>query len=92
MILELKIYPDRIFILDEDALVAQKRDKMKKDLNWLKKTRLNYRHSVRANTLKSFPISIVSNRLSIDDKKTLIIDSINAIRRNKYGTGQNSDN
>lgn len=72
MLFELKLYPDEIFIIDEEPIVAQERDKMDKDLNWLTNTRINYLKAKRAKALRKFNITVIPNSLTIEEKQKLI--------------------
>ena len=79
MLFELKLFPDVIFIIDEDAAVAQKRDMMQKDLTWLSKTRLNYLNAPYATALSKYKIFVIQNNLTIEEKRIIISRKIKSL-------------
>lgn len=83
MLFEVKLNPKEIFIIDEDAVIAHKRDKMKKDLEWLIQTRSNYLKSPQAPALTSYKINIIQSNIPLKDKKEIIIKRLYELRRKK---------
>ena len=75
LLFELRLLPHDIIIIDEDELVAQRRDNMEKDINWLKQTRINYINAQKAIALSNFCITILANNLTIEEK-LLFIENI----------------
>lgn len=69
---EIKISPKVIFIVDEKAEIAHKRDKMEKSLKWLEQTRLNYLKTIDSKYLRKCNITIIPNTLSIEEKQKII--------------------
>ena len=83
MLFEVKVLPKMIFIIDEEAEIAQKRDKMEKSLEWLKHTRLNYLKAKNAKSLRKYDITIIPNTLSIENKLRIIKQKISeGMRKN----------
>ena len=73
LIIEPRIIPDKIFILDVDPEVAWRRDNCSKDLDWLRETRKCYKKSGK---LKEFAIDIISPMSEIDGAYLYISKSI----------------
>lgn len=73
---EIKLFPQKIFILDVDPNTGQKRDKNKKDLNWLYKTRNNYLKAPYSILSKYIEIEIFDDSISVDDKCKKIMEYI----------------
>lgn len=71
------IYPQKIFIIDVNPIVAQKRDKFEKDLLWLKKTRKSYIQYSKSDLLKEYNIEIIEDKYSIKEKVDIIVSYIN---------------
>ena len=84
LLFEPKIYPNIIFILDEDTIIAHERDNKVKDVQWLIKTRKCYLDSANKNTLNKYNITIIPNNLSVEDKLEIVINKLN-----KYLEGKN---
>ena len=80
MLFELNLFPHEIYIIDEDPAVAQKRDNMEKELNWLRKTRVHYLDAQKSSALLKYNISILSNELTIEEKRALIGKKIEILR------------
>ncbi len=84
MLFEVKLCPTEIFILDEDAIVAHKRDKMRKKLDWLMQTRSNYlKAASQAPTLANYRINVIKSGLTPKDKKDIIIERLHKLWREK---------
>jgi thymidylate kinase len=76
---EIKLLPHSIFVLDVDSEVGRIRDKEKKDLKWLEKTRKAYLDSEVSPLLSQYKIQILEESMTIDEKYQIIF---NHIRRN----------
>lgn len=83
MLFEVKLHPKEIFIIDEDAVIAHKRDKMKKELEWLIQTRSNYLKSPQAPTLTNYKINVIQSGIRFEDKKEIIIKRLYELWRAK---------
>ena len=81
MLFEVKLRPTEIFILDEDAIVAYKHDKMRKKLDWLIQVRSNYLKTPQAPTLANYQINVINSRLTPKDKKDIIIKRLHKLWR-----------
>lgn len=77
LLFEPHIYPRKIFIIDVDPVIAQKRDKFEKDLLWLKKTRKSYIQYSKSDLLKEYNIEIIKDKYSIKKKVDIIANYIN---------------
>lgn len=86
MIFELNLFPHEIYIIDEDPAVAQKRDNMEKELNWLRKTRVHYLDAQKSFVLAKYNISVISNELTIEEKRALIEKRIEILRGLRNGS------
>ena len=73
---EPSIYPQKIFILDVDPALGQKRDNFQKELSWLKKTRKNYIRSAESNYLKSYNIQVIEDTKSTKEVVQIIVGFI----------------
>lgn len=83
---EIKIFPKIVFIIDEKAEIAHRRDKMEKSLQWLERTRLNYLKTKDSICLRKYTIIIIPNTLTIEDKQKIIQQSIKErIAKNDIG-------
>lgn len=80
---EIKLMPQKIFIIDADPLVAYHRDKKKKHIDWLITTRKHYLQAISSPLMGKYHIEIISNDLTIEEKKERIADYIR--REINYG-------
>ena len=76
LLFEIKIFPDQIFIIDEEPSTAHQRDGYQKELDWLISTRNNYLQSAESELLKKYNITIVPKELSVESKASIIIEAI----------------
>ncbi len=76
MLFEPRIFPQKIFILDVDPSVAQKRDNFQKDLAWLSKTRNVYLQASESLLLKRYQITVIKDNYSIEQKTDIIVNYI----------------
>lgn len=67
LLFEPTIYPKKIFILDVDPVLGQKRDNFQKELSWLEITRNNYIQSAESEYLKPYNIQIIEDTKSTKD-------------------------
>lgn len=81
---EPNIYPQKIFIIDVNPVIAQRRDAFQKELSWLRKTRKVYIESSKSKLLKNYHIEIIEDKYTIDQKIKIIVNYIdNEIKANK---------
>lgn len=81
---EPNIYPQKIFIIDVNPVIAHRRDAFQKELTWLKKTRKIYIESSKSKLLKNYHIEIIENEYTIDQKTKIIVNFIdNEIKAKK---------
>lgn len=73
---EIRLMPQKIFIIDEDPSVAHNRDQGKKQIDWLITTREHYLQAKGSSLLESYHIEIITNDLTIEEKKERIADYI----------------
>lgn len=76
MALEIKLFPQKIYILDVDPEVGRTRDSYKKSLNWLRKTRDAYLAAENSVIRNYVDISVLSSELTICQKQNVIISYI----------------
>lgn len=81
--LEVRLMPQKIFIIDVDPLTAYHRDKKKKQINWLTTTREHYLRVKDSPFMEKYHIEIISPNLTIEQKKDKIADYIR--REINYG-------
>ena len=72
LLFEIKLFPQAIFLLDEDPVVAQRRDHYQKSLDWLTRTRDNYLAASCASALNAFHIQIVPKEISMEEKVDIL--------------------
>lgn len=72
MLFEPDIYPQKIFILDVNPKIAQKRDGFNKEIKWLEKTNQIYLNSAKSKLLKKYNIEIIKDTCTIDEKLDII--------------------
>lgn len=73
---EIKLMPQKIFIIDEEPSVAYARDQRKKRVDWLLTTREHYLQAKSSSLLENYHIEIITNDLTIEEKKERIADYI----------------
>lgn len=69
---EPNIYPQKIFILNVNPKIAQKRDNFNKEIKWLEKTNQVYKNSVKSKLLKKYGIESIKDTYTIDEKIDII--------------------
>ncbi len=69
---EPNIFPQKIFVLDVNPQVAQKRDKFDKEIKWLEKTNQVYKNSIKSKMLRKYKIEILKDNYTIDEKIDII--------------------
>lgn len=79
MFFEPKLFPQKIFILDVDPIIAQSRDLYKKDLQWLNDARVNYLNAQNSNYLMNYDIEIIDRRLSLKTKANIVSNYIERV-------------
>lgn len=77
LLFEAPVFPQKIFIIDADPRVAQKRDGFQKSLKWLEDTQKIYLTSADSNVLKKYNIEVIWDQYSITEKVNIIVDYIN---------------
>lgn len=80
---EVKLFPQKIFILDIDPKKGQIRDSNRKPLKWLKNTKSAYLASVNSTLAQLVKIEIIPEKLTIEKKRNIIINYIEGEK--KYG-------
>ena len=80
---EVKLFPQKIFILDVDPKKGQIRDSNRKSLEWLKITKSAYLASVNSTLAQLVKIELIPEKLTIKKKRNIIIDYIEGEK--KYG-------
>ena len=80
-LLEIKMMPDMIFILDVTAEIGQIRDGMQKELDWLKETRWAYLHVPDSKLGHKVNTYILKEDMSVEYKKNIILQYIKEKRR-----------
>lgn len=83
MLFEIKLLPQKIFIIDEEPLIACQRDNEKKRVDWLITTREHYLQSKNSPLMEKYHIEIISNSLTVKDKKERIANYIYKIKGEK---------
>lgn len=73
---EVKMFPQKIFILDVAPIIGQKRDLNKKSLKWLTNTRNAYLEAIDSSLLKMVKIELIPKELTIEKKCNIIINYI----------------
>ena len=63
LLFEPSIYPQKIFILDVDPTLGQKRDNYQKELSWLVRARDNYIQAAKSELIKQFNIQKIRSNL-----------------------------
>lgn len=74
---EPNIYPQKIFILNVNPKIAQKRDNFNKEIKWLEETNQVYNNSAKSKLLKKYDIEIIKDTYTIDEKIDIIKEYIN---------------
>lgn len=80
---EVKLFPQKIFILDVDPKKGQIRDSNRKSLEWLKITKSAYLASVNSTLAQLVKIELIPEKLTIEKKRNIIINYIEGEK--KYG-------
>lgn len=78
---EIKLFPQKIFILDVEPSIGQMRDSNRKSLKWLEKTREVYCKSVNSNLTKWIEFEILEEKLSVQDKSRIIVSYIDEVKK-----------
>ena len=73
LLFEIKLFPEKIFVIDVDPSIGYTRDNYKKNLAWLTKTRHHYLDSANADLLHPFHIQIIDENMEIKKKTQLIL-------------------
>lgn len=73
---EIKIFPKKIFVLDVDPVIGQKRDNNKKTLTWLTNTRRAYLDTKNSLISDFTNIVIFEEGMTIEEKSQKIIEYI----------------
>ena len=79
---EIKLFPQRIFILDVEPETGKIRDSNRKSLKWLKVTRNTYLEAAHSSLTEWINIVLVQEELPIEKKCSIII---NYIKEKSYG-------
>lgn len=80
---EVPLYPQKIFILDVQPEVGQKRDENKKKLEWLTITRDAYNLTEKSPVLAKYNIQIIEDSMSPQEKCNIISKYIDEILKYK---------
>ena len=86
LLFEPKLFPNAIFIIDEEPAISHERDKREKDLEWLIATRQNYLDAANKDTLLKYNISIIPNTLTVDEKLEIVIRKIENLLEENNGS------
>lgn len=73
---EVKLFPQKIFILDVDPRKGQVRDLNRKSLNWLMATRSAYLEAINSSLIKFVKIELIPEELTLEKKSNIIINYI----------------
>ena len=76
MVLEPNIYQQKIFVLNVNPKIAQKRDDFNKEIKWLEKTNQVYNNSTKSKLLKQYNIEIIKDTYTIEQKIEVIKEYI----------------
>ena len=79
---EVKLFPQKIFILDVDSRKGQIRDLNRKSLGWLKVTRNAYLEATNSLLTKFWEIEIIPEELGIVQKRSIVVNYIEGEERN----------
>lgn len=79
---EVKLFPQKIFILDVDTRKGQSRDFNKKSLRWLNATRSAYLEAVESDLSKLVKIELIPEELTIPEKCSIVINYIEGEKNN----------
>lgn len=79
---EVKLFPQKIFILDVDPQKGQIRDSNKKSLKWLKTTKSAYLKTINSSLAEFMNIELIPEELPIEKKCNVIINYIEGERKN----------
>ena len=85
LLFEPRIYPNVVFVLDEDPVIAHERDKKEKDIQWLYTTRTHYLDSANKKALNKYNITVIPNNLSIEEKLNIVIRAIDKLQEGRNG-------
>ena len=77
MVFEPNIYPQKIFILNVNPKIAQKKDSYNKEIKWLEETNQVYINSEKSKLLKKYNIEIIKDTYTINEKIDIIKEYIN---------------
>lgn len=69
---EVKLIPQKIYIIDADPRIAYYRDNKKKNMDWLISTRKNYLKSAEMPILKYYDLEIIDSSLTVEEKQLII--------------------
>lgn len=83
---EVKLFPSRIFIIDELADIAWERDNCEKSLSWLNKVRTNYLEVIQHKYASSFQMQIVPASYSLEQKIEYVYHIIKIEMEKENGT------
>ena len=72
MIFEPKFFPHKIFVLDVEPHISQKRDRYKKELYWLEQSRNGYLNSACSKLLRKYDIEILDAEMRLSEKVDII--------------------
>lgn len=72
LLFEVKLFPQKIFILDVDPQKGQIRDLNRKSLKWLEATKNTYLEAVNSNLTKLVEIELIPEDLTIEKKVILL--------------------
>ena len=73
---EVKLFPQKIFILDVEPKKGQMRDENRKSLKWLTATRNAYLEAIDSSVTKLVKIELIPEKLPIEKKCNIIINYI----------------
>lgn len=79
---EVKLFPQKVFILDVDPKKGQIRDSNKKSLKWLKTTKSAYLKTINSSLAEFMNIELIPEELPIEKKCNVIINYIEGERKN----------
>lgn len=74
--LEVKLFPEKIFIIDVDPRIAQQRDGYKKQLKWLIQTRRIYRRCISNESVLKCRIEVLNGQHEINYNSKIILNEI----------------
>lgn len=80
---EVKLLPQKIFIIDIEPIVAHQRDK-KKQLDWIISTRKNYLQCGDSPIMDCFHVEVIDSKMTITDMKEKITNYIRGEMEHGY--------